>query len=149
MTASTYSPLDRKDASLLHKATRRFRGNDFRGGGGQESLLFQRADEATASGIYYPETLKSMRAAFELAWKHVSPMFEDAEAAREILAVQIFHHVDRGEHNVGRLATSATGDFIALMTGSPDRRYSPRRSSSPKEYVKRSFADYRALRQGT
>jgi hypothetical protein len=153
MTDSTYSPLGHKGASLLDKATRRARGDNFlkdSGGSdaGQGWLLFQRADEASGSGVYYPATLKSMRTAFELAWKHISPMFEDAEAAREILAVQILHHVDRGEHNVGRLARSATEDLIAL-TGIRDRRQSTRRNSSAIAYVKRSFADYRALRQAT
>jgi hypothetical protein len=153
MTASTYSPLSHKAALLLDKATRRARGDDLLKDSegsdvGQGLLLFQRADEACGSGVYYPPTLKSMRTAFELAWKHISSMFEDAEAAREILAVQILHHVERGEHNVGRLATSATDDLIAL-TGIRDRRQSTRRNSSPTAYVKRSFADYRALRQAT
>jgi hypothetical protein len=154
MTDSTYSsPLGHKGALLLDKATRRACGRNFLHNGAENDavqgrLLFERADEATGSGVYYPATLKSMRTAFELAWKHISPMFEDAEAAREILAVQILHHVDRGEHNVGRLATSATDDLIAL-TGPRDRRQSARRNSSPNAYVKRSFADYRALRQAT
>jgi hypothetical protein len=153
MTDSIYSPLDHKGSPLLDKATRRARGDNFLDGGAESDavqgwLLFERADEAKGSGVYYPAALKSMRTAFELAWKHISPMFEDAEAAREILAVQILHHLDRGEHNVGRLATSATDDLIAL-TGPRDRRLSTRRNSSPKAYVKRSFADYRALRQVT
>jgi hypothetical protein len=153
MTASTYSPLRHKGALLLERATRRARGDNLLDGGTESDavqgwLLFQRADEATGSGVYYPATLKTMRMAFELAWTHISPLFEDAEAARAILAVQILHHVDRGEHNIGRLATSATDDLIAL-TGPHERHQSARRNSSPKAYVKRSFADYRALRQAT
>lgn len=153
MTNSTYSPLGSKDAFHLGKGTRRAGGDNLLDGregrdAGQGWLLFQRADDVTSSGVYYPATLKSMRTAFELAWKHLSPMFEDAEAAREILAVQILHHADRGEHNVGRLATSATDDLMAL-TGARDRRQSARRNSAPKAYAKRSFVDYRALRQVT
>jgi hypothetical protein len=109
-------------------------------------LLFQRADDAGASGVYYPEALKSMCMAFDLAWKHVSWMFEDQEKARRILAVQLLHHADRGEHNVGRLATSATDDLIAL-TGVSGRRHSRTSSTLAKASVKRTFADYRALRQ--
>jgi hypothetical protein len=89
-----------------------------------------------------------MRTAFDLAWKHVSPMFEERQKARQILAVQIFYHVDRGEHNVGRLATSATDDLLAL-TGASDRPRSRTHSASPKAHAIRSFADYRALRQAT
>jgi hypothetical protein len=77
----------------------------------QERLLFQ---QAKTSGVYYPETLKSMRLAFDLAWNHVSSMFEDPETARQILAVQILHHADRGEHEAGDLATAATDDLFAL-----------------------------------
>jgi hypothetical protein len=151
MTASTCSPLGHKGASLLDKVTGRFHGNAFRASrdrsnAGRGWLLFQRADEATASGVYYPETLKSMRMAFDLAWKHMSAIFEDQESARRILAVQIFHHVDRGEHNVGRLATAATDDLIAL-TGVFHRNYPPGRSASTNAHAKQSVADYRSARQ--
>jgi hypothetical protein len=151
MTAPSYSPLGRKGAALLDKTTGRFRGNDFRNGrdgsnAGQEWRLFQRADEATASGVYYPEALKSMRMAFDLAWKHMFSIFEDQESARRILAVQIFHHMDRGEHNVGRLATAATDDLIAL-TGVFHREYPRSGSTSTNAYAKQSFADYRSARQ--
>jgi hypothetical protein len=153
MTASAYSPTYPKNTPPLHNIVIPFRAREFRGRSNQgdrdpERLLFQRADEATASGVYYPETLKSMRMAFDVAWKQISSRFEDQEKARRILAAQIFHHVDRGEHNVGRLATSATDDLIVL-TGASDRPHWARRSSSPKAYGKRSFADYRALRQTT
>lgn len=153
MTASAYSPIYRKNTPPLHNIVIPFRAREFRGRSNKgdrepERLLFQRADEAAASGVYYPETLKSMRMAFELAWKQISSRFEDQEKARRILAAQIFHHVDRGEHNVGRLATSATDDLIVL-TGASDHPHWVRRSSSPKAYGKRSFADYRALRQTT
>jgi hypothetical protein len=144
--------MDQKSTPLPHDILVPFRARDFegrnRGDGGHGSLLFQRADEAAASGVYYPETLKAMRTAFDLAWKQVSSMFEDREKARQILAVQIFHHVDRGEHNVRRLATSATDDLIVL-TGASARPHWPTRSVAAKAYAKRSFADYRALRQAT
>jgi hypothetical protein len=78
------------------------------GNNGQERLLFR---QAVTSGVYYPETLKSMRLAFDLAWNHVSSMFKDSETARQILAVQILRHADRGEHKVGGLTTAATDDF--------------------------------------
>jgi hypothetical protein len=107
--------------------------------------LFQRPDEARGSGVYYPETLKSMCVAFHLAWTHVSLTFEDPKRARGILAAQILHHVDRGERNIGRLATSATDDLIAL-TGGSGHRYVQTRGVATKPYVGRSFAAYRALR---
>jgi hypothetical protein len=152
MNASTYSRFCHNGTSHLEEATGRFRGNGFpnrrgRSNAGQEVLLFQRADEAAASGVYYPEILKSMRMAFDLAWKHMFPMFEDQESARRILAVQIFHHVDRGEHDVGRLATAATDDLIAL-TGVFHRDYPRTRSTWMNAYAKQSFADYRSARQG-
>jgi hypothetical protein len=87
-----------------------------------------------------------MRTAFDLAWKHMSAVFEDQESARRILAVQILHHVDRGEHNVGRLATAASDDLIAL-TGTFHRDYPRSRSTSINAYAKQSFADYRSARQ--
>jgi hypothetical protein len=52
--------------------------------------------------------------------------------------------VDRGEHNVGSLATAATDDLIAL-TGVFHRDYP--RSTSMKSYARQSFADYRSARQ--
>jgi hypothetical protein len=153
MTASAYLPINRKNTSLLHNTAALLRASAFRdyrdgSNAGHGSLLFQRADEAAVSGVYYPETLKAMRTAFDLAWKQASSMFEDDEKARRILAVQIFHHVDRGEHNIRRLATSGTDDLIAL-TGASAHAYSGSRSISAKAYAKRSFADYRALRQAT
>jgi hypothetical protein len=151
MTVPAYSRTEARSTSLLPAATDHFGASRFldrtdQSNGGQGWLLFQRADEAVASGVYYPAALKSMRIAFDFAWKHVSSMFEDQEGARQILAVQILHHADRGEHNVERLATSATDDLIAL-TGVPDRLYPRTRSISAKAYVNRSFAEYRALRQ--
>jgi hypothetical protein len=93
-------------------------GRPEQGVAGQGRLLFQ---QAGPSGVYYPETLKSMRAAFDLAWRHVCSKFQDREGARHWLAVQILHHVNRGEHNVGRIATSAADDLLALepMTVAP------------------------------
>jgi len=87
-----------------------FDGRGEEGVAGQGRLLLR---EATTSGVYYPETLKSMREAFDLAWKHVCSKFQDREGARHWLAGQILHHVNRGEHNVGRLATSAADDLLA------------------------------------
>ena len=151
MTVPAYSRTKPRSTSLLYDRAGPFRASEFsdranQRNAGQGWLLFQRADEAVASGVYYPPALKSMRMAFDLAWKHVSSMFEDQEGARQILAVQILHHADRGEHNVGRLATSAADDLIAL-TGVSDRLYPRTRSISAKAHVNRSFAEYRALRQ--
>jgi hypothetical protein len=152
MTALAHLPVDPKSTSLLHNTagpspTREFRGFGNKGDAEQGRLLFQRPDEAAASGVYYPETLKLMRMAFNLAWRHVFSMFEDQERARQILAVHIIHHIDRGEHNAKRLATSAADDLIALAEKASGRAYSSSRSTSAKRYTKRSFADYRALRQ--
>jgi hypothetical protein len=109
---------------------------------GQERLLFQ---QAGTSGVYYPETLKSMRLAFDLAWNHVSSIFEDPETARQILAAQILHHADRGEHKAEGLAAAATDDLLAL-TEVCDRHPStggPRANGN----VNRDFGHFRTLRQ--
>jgi hypothetical protein len=151
MTVPAYRPAERRNQALLFKPAAPFRGGDSyaaedEGNAGQGRLLFERADDARGSGVYYPETLKTMCRAFDLAWKHVSSTFEDQEKARSILAVQILHHVDRGEHNVGRLATSATDDLLALTRAS-DRRYVRTRGTSTKGIARQSFATYRALRE--
>jgi hypothetical protein len=151
MIVPAYPPTERRNQPPLSEPTGPFRGIDSyrardKNNAGQGRHLFQRPDEAGASGVYYPEATKSMCMAFDLAWKHVAVTFEDAQRARSILAVQILHHVDRGEHNVGRLATSATDDLIAL-TGVSDRRYVQARSTLIKGYARRSFATYRALRE--
>jgi hypothetical protein len=109
---------------------------------GQERLLFQ---QAATSGVYYPETLKSMRLAFDLAWTRVSSIFEDPETARQILAVQILHHADRGEHKAGGLATAATDDLLAL-TGVCDRHHPSTGGPRAKDNVNRDFAHFRTLR---
>jgi hypothetical protein len=149
MTVPAFSPTERRSQPCLSKPTGPFPGSKSYGAldesnAGQEWLFFQRADEALGSRVYYPETLKSMCMAFDLAWRHVSFTFEDPERARSILAAQILHHVDRGERNLGRLATSATNDLIALTEGS-DRRFVQTRGA-PTKAVGRSFAAYRALR---
>jgi hypothetical protein len=151
MTVPAYLPAEQRNQAVLFKPTAPLRGSDSYAGeeesnAGQGRLLFERADDARASGVYYPETLKSMCMAFDLAWKHVSLTFEDQEKARSILAVQILHHVDRGEHNVGRLVTSATDDLVALTRVS-DRRYVRTRRTSTKGIATRSFVTYRAQRE--
>jgi hypothetical protein len=113
-------------------------GND-----GQERLLFR---QAMTSGVYYPEILKSMRLAFDLAWNQVSSMFEDPETARQILAVQILHHADRGEHKVGGLTTAATEDLLAV-TGVCDRHHPSTGGPRANENVNRDFVHFRTLRQ--
>jgi hypothetical protein len=112
-------------------------------GNGQERLLF---GQAVTSGVYYPETLKSMRLAFDLAWNHVSSMFEDPETARQILAVQILRHADRGEHKVEGLTTAAADDLLAV-TGVCDRHHPSTGGPRADENVKRDFAHFRTLRQ--
>jgi hypothetical protein len=151
MKVSAYLSMEQRATSPFYRPTGHVRAGGFAdlagdSKAGQGWLLFQRADDAGASGVYYPEALKSMCMAFDLAWEHVSWMFEDQEKARRILAVQVLHHADRGEHNVGRLATSATDDLIAL-TGVSGPRHSRISSTLAKASVKRTFADYRALRQ--
>jgi hypothetical protein len=78
--------------------------------------------QVQTSGVYYPEILKSMRLAFDLAWSRVSLSFEDPEAARRILAKQILHHADRGQRKVGGLATAAADDLLALTGACGHRR---------------------------
>jgi hypothetical protein len=110
---------------------------------GQERLLFQ---QAGTSGVYHPETLKSMRLAFDLAWTCVSSIFKNPETARQILAVQILHHADRGEHKVGGLATAATDDLFTLA-GVRDRHHQWTGDPRGKENINRDFAHFRTLRQ--
>ena len=108
-----------------------------------EWLLFQRPASGP-SGVYYPHIAKSMCTALDLAWKHVSLVLADPERARSVLAVQILHHVDGGEHNVRRLAMAATSDLLALIDGS-DRRLLLDRSISAKARTKPSSAAARTL----
>jgi hypothetical protein len=124
----------------------RFRDVWHRGDGnndGQERVLFQ---QAGTSGVYYPETLKSMCLAFDLAWTRVFSIFENAETVRQILAVQILHHADRGEHRVGGLATAAANGLFAT-TGLCDRHHSSTGGPRAKGNVNRGFARSRTLRQ--
>src|SRR4051794_35307837 len=102
------------------------------------------AQMTIVSGVYYPGTLKSMRLAFDLAWNHVSSMFEDAETARQILAVQILHHADRGEHTVQNLATAAIDDLLAL-TGVCDAHPPSTQSPRVKRNVNQDFTHFRTL----
>jgi hypothetical protein len=78
--------------------------------------------QAQTSGVYYPEILKSMRLAFDIAWNRVSSRFDDPETARQILAKQILHHADRGQRKVWGLATAAANDVLALTGACGDRR---------------------------
>jgi hypothetical protein len=139
---------ERRRNLLLPDTTTPFRVLDVwhhrdEGNNRQERLLFQ---QARTSGVYYPEILKSMRLAFCLAWNHVSSMFEDPEAARQILAVQILQHADRGEHKAGGLATAATDDLFAL-TGVCDRHRPPTGNPRPHKNVNRDLAQFRTLRR--
>jgi hypothetical protein len=115
------------------------------GNHGQERLLFR---QAVTSGVYYPETLKSMRLAFDLAWNHVSSLFEDPETSRQILAAQILHHADRGKHKVSGLATAAADDLLAL-TGVCDRHHASTGGPRAKGNVNRDFAHFRARDAGS
>jgi hypothetical protein len=113
------------------------------GSDGHERLLFQ---QPRTPGLYYPETLKSMRLAFDLAWNHVSPMFEDPETARQILAAQILRHADRGEHKAGGLATAATNDLLAVSELC-DRDHPSTGGPRAERNVNRHFAQFCTLRQ--
>ena len=135
-----YNPLF-KTTTPFHVLNVRHQRNE--DNNGQERLLFQ---QAGTSGVYYPETLKSMRLAFDLAWNHVSSIFEDPEPARQILAVQILHHADRGEHKAGGLATAATDDLLAL-TGVCDRHHPSTGGPRANENVNREFAHFCTPRQ--
>jgi hypothetical protein len=146
MTVPAYSHMERRGTPVLYQPIGPASAAGFPDPDAEEGrLLFHRADEAGASGIYYPETLKSMRMAFDLAWTHVSSMFEDQQRARQTLAVQILHHVNRGEYSVGRLATSAADDLIALTSVS-DRRSRNRRATASAS-INQTFAHYRAVRK--
>jgi len=88
--------------------------------------------------------LKSMRLAFDLAWNHVSSMFEDPETARRLLAVKILHHASRGEHKIGGLTTAAIDDFLAV-TGVCDRHHPSTGGLPTSKNAKRDFAHFRTL----
>jgi hypothetical protein len=106
-------------ATLGRSGTNSFCGV-FRKSTGETASAFPVAfQHAKASGVYHPEILKSMRLAFNLAWNNVSSRFEDPETARHILAVQILHHADQGQHKVGSLAAAAADGLLALTRAPP------------------------------
>jgi hypothetical protein len=61
---------------------------------------------------YGPDSLKIMTVAFDNAHKSLPAKFQKNDRARRKLALLIFRHIERGEHDPVRLANSAVLDFL-------------------------------------
>ena len=61
---------------------------------------------------YGPDWLKIMTVAFDNAHKSLPAKFQKNDRARCKLALLIFRHIERGEHDPVRLANSAVLDFL-------------------------------------
>jgi hypothetical protein len=61
---------------------------------------------------YGPDTLKIITAAFDNAHECLPAEFKKSEHARRKLALLILRHIERGEHDPGRLAETAVMDFL-------------------------------------
>jgi hypothetical protein len=62
--------------------------------------------------VYSPDSLKIVTAAFDCAHKSLPAKFQENDRARRKLALLIFRHIERGEHDPERLAASAVLDFL-------------------------------------
>jgi hypothetical protein len=58
------------------------------------------------------KTLKTMGAAFDIAWQSFPPDLEDHEGAKRKLALLILRHMDQGECDTTRLSDRALLDFM-------------------------------------
>lgn len=61
---------------------------------------------------YGPDTPKIITAAFDNAHECLPAEFKKSEHARRKLALLILRHIERGEHDPGRLAETAVMDFL-------------------------------------
>lgn len=59
--------------------------------------------------VYGPDSLRIMAAA---SYKSLPAKFRENERAKRKLALLILRHIERGEHDPGRLACSAVIDFL-------------------------------------
>jgi len=119
MPAAAGHPVTQIGAALGRSGTSPFCGVFRKSTGETVSAFPATFQQAKTSGVYYPEGLKLMRLAFDLAWNNVSSRFEDAESARHILAVRILHHADYGQHRAGSLAAAAADDLLAVTRVHP------------------------------
>jgi hypothetical protein len=62
--------------------------------------------------VYGPDSLRIMAAAFDNAHKSLPAKFRENDRAKRKLALLILRHIERGEHDPGRLACSAVIDFL-------------------------------------
>jgi hypothetical protein len=62
-------------------------------------------------GVYDPDTLKAMGAAFVTAGQSIPPHLQDYERARRKLALLIIRHMESGEPDAN-LGTVALLDFL-------------------------------------
>ena len=61
---------------------------------------------------YGPDFLKVMTTAFDYAHESLPAKLQENDRAKRRLALLILRHIERGEHDPERLATSAVLDFF-------------------------------------
>jgi hypothetical protein len=83
--------------------------------GGAQTTEYKREEEMPPSsamhGVYDPDTLKAMGAAFDTAVQSIPPHLQDHERARRRLALLIVRHMESGEPDAN-LGTVALLDFL-------------------------------------
>ena len=62
--------------------------------------------------VYGPDSLKVMTTAFDYGHKSLPAKLQENDRAKRRLALLILRHIERGEHDPERLATSAVLDFL-------------------------------------
>jgi hypothetical protein len=82
---------------------------------GEHKQQYKREEEMLSSdamhGVYDPDTLKAMGAAFDTAVQAIPPHLQDHERARRRLALLIVRHMESGETDAN-LGTVALLDFL-------------------------------------
>ena len=78
----------------------------------RDSQTEHETSEGVYKIVYEPETLQMMGAAFDRAWRFLSPKVAASEMNRRKLALRIILHVDGGENHQTRLAALAITDFL-------------------------------------
>src|SRR5437016_4648467 len=78
---------------------------------GEEEMLPSSAMPSAMHGVYDPDTLKAMGAAFDTAVQSIPPHLQDHERARRRLALLIVRRMDSGEPDAN-LGTVALLDFL-------------------------------------
>ena len=75
-------------------------------------MLPSSAMPSAMHGVYDPDTLKAMGAAFDTVCHAFPPDLKEHEGARRRLALLILRHMDRGERDATRLSDLALLDFM-------------------------------------